>query len=259
MADINSQPPALRPARSVRKALQTAAQPAAAAAAKPAGKPSGEPGAGENTPQTKQPDTTQPGTAQADRSADQPGTMFEETAAQLEMVTVAELLFFAYREFTADADAILLEFGFGRAHHRVLHFVTRSPGLRIADLLQILKITKQSLARVLRQLLDEDIISQRAGSHDRRERLLYATEKGAALTAKLAALQSQRIETALQGAGPDANNTVKRFLFDMIKRADQQVLQSLLNRSGETNIGGNDNNLAGSDAPGQTEEQWEEG
>ena len=97
-----------------------------------------------------------------------------------QLITFVELLFFAYRDFTREADAVLAEFGLGRAHHRVLHFVNRHPGLRVADLLEILKITKQSLARVLKQLVDEGWIVQKAGERDRRQRLLYATEKGAA-------------------------------------------------------------------------------
>src|SRR5215813_11567791 len=79
------------------------------------------------------------------------------------LLTFVELLFFAYRDFTREADAVLAEFGLGRAHHRVLHFVNRHPGLRVADLLEILKITKQSLARVLKQLVDEHWIAQQAG------------------------------------------------------------------------------------------------
>jgi hypothetical protein len=80
------------------------------------------------------------------------------THSDVELLAFAELLFFAYRDFTRDADAILKDFGFGRAHHRVLHFVNRHPGLRVADLLDVLKITKQSLGRVLKQLIDKGYI-----------------------------------------------------------------------------------------------------
>ncbi|MGB6346519.1 MAG: MarR family transcriptional regulator, partial [Methyloceanibacter sp.] len=104
-----------------------------------------------------------------------------------ELLAFAELLFFAYRDFTRDPDAILQDFGFGRAHHRVLHFVNRHSGLRVADLLDVLKITKQSLGRVLKQLIDKGYIVQRAGSVDRRERQLYPTEAGHALAERLAA------------------------------------------------------------------------
>src|SRR5262245_61055931 len=100
-----------------------------------------------------------------------------------QLLTFVELLFFAYRDFTGEADAVLAEFGLGRAHHRVLHFVNRHPGLRVADLLEILKITKQSLARVLKQLVDEGWIVQKAGEQDRRQRRLHATERGHALAA----------------------------------------------------------------------------
>ena len=106
---------------------------------------------------------------------------------------IIELLFFAYRDFVGDADHELEAFGFGRAHHRVMHFVYRYPGLKVADLLDVLRITKQSLGRVLKQLLDEGYIVQKTGNNDRRQRLLYATAKGEALVAKLAGLQTDRI------------------------------------------------------------------
>src|ERR1044071_8708868 len=106
---------------------------------------------------------------------------------------VIELLFFAYRDFTSDADDVLSKFGFGRAHHRVLHFVNRNPGMKVAELLDILKITKQSLGRVLKQLVDQGYVVQRAGAHDRRQRLLYVTAKGEALAMKLAGLQTARL------------------------------------------------------------------
>src|SRR6266850_1515449 len=101
------------------------------------------------------------------------------------LLTFVELLFFAYRDFTREADAVLIEFGLGRAHHRVLHFVNRHPALRVADLLEILEITKQSLARVLKELVDQGWIVQKAGERDRRQRLLHATEKGADLARRL--------------------------------------------------------------------------
>ena len=104
-----------------------------------------------------------------------------EEASRVDLVACVELLFFAYRDFTSGPDAVLEEYGFGRAHHRVLHFVHRNPGLRVADLLDILKITKQSLARVLKQLIDKGFIMQRAGNDDRRERRLFVTAKGGRL------------------------------------------------------------------------------
>ncbi len=101
-----------------------------------------------------------------------------------------ELLFFAYRDFVGDADEVLAKFGFGRAHHRVLHFVNRHPGMKVADLLDILNITKQSLGRVLKQLIDQGYVVQKEGESDRRQRLLYVTPKGEALAMKLAGLQT---------------------------------------------------------------------
>src|SRR5882672_4013909 len=115
---------------------------------------------------------------------------------------IIELLFFAYRDFVGDADHELEAFGFGRAHHRVMHFVYRYPGLKVADLLDVLRITKQSLGRVLKQLLDEAYIVQKTGNNDRRQRLLFATAKGESLVAKLAGMQTKRINHALSEIGP---------------------------------------------------------
>ena len=141
---------------------------------------------------------------------------------------IIELLFFAYRDFVGDADQELEAFGFGRAHHRVIHFVTRYPGLKVADLLDVLRITKQSLGRVLKQLLDEGYIVQKTGNNDRRQRLLYATPKGEALVQKLAGLQTTRITKALAEMAPQDAETVKRFLRAMIDRDDpDKVLETI--------------------------------
>ena len=91
---------------------------------------------------------------------------------------VIELLFFAYRDFIGDPDDVLAKFGFGRAHHRVLHFVNRNPGMKVAELLDILKITKQSLGRVLKQLIDQGYVLQKEGENDRRQRLLLRHAEG---------------------------------------------------------------------------------
>jgi DNA-binding MarR family transcriptional regulator len=144
------------------------------------------------------------------------------------LVRLVELLFFAYRDFTGEADAILAEIGFGRAHHRVLHFVNRNPGLRVADLLGILKITKQSLARVLKQLVDQGYVVQSTGEHDRRERRLALTEKGASLARRLLALQAQRVAAALAVAGPESDPRVQQFLFAMISGQDRNGVAALL-------------------------------
>jgi DNA-binding MarR family transcriptional regulator len=142
---------------------------------------------------------------------------------------IIELLFFAYRDFVGDADNELEAFGFGRAHHRVLHFVHRYPGLKVADLLDVLRITKQSLGRVLKQLLDEGYIVQRTGNNDRRQRLLFATAKGEALVAKLAGLQTDRITRAQRDISPAGMEAVRQFLRAMIDRDDpDKVLQAIL-------------------------------
>ena len=128
---------------------------------------------------------------------------------------IIELLFFAYRDFVGDPDDVLQKLGFGRAHHRVLHFVNRNPGMKVADLLDILKITKQSLGRVLKQLVDEGHVVQKEGANDRRQRLLYVTPKGEALAMKLAGLQTTRIARALAELGPGAHEAARRFLIAM--------------------------------------------
>lgn len=150
------------------------------------------------------------------------------TADRDKLIACAELLFFAYRDFINDPDKVLEQYGFGRAHHRVLHFVNRNPGLRVADLLHILQITKQSLARVLKQLIDEGFVTQKSGKSDRRERLLFATGKGARLAEKLASLQIRRIEEALDKAGPGADDATRRFLFAMIGEKDRERVNALI-------------------------------
>src|SRR6187397_647025 len=127
-----------------------------------------------------------------------------------------ELLFFAYRDFIGDPDDVLAKFGFGRAHHRVLHFVNRNPGMKVAELLDILRITKQSLGRVLKQLVDQGYVVQREGAQDRRQRLLYVTAKGEQLALKLAMLQTERLSRALAELGPGAHEAARRFLAAVI-------------------------------------------
>ena len=141
---------------------------------------------------------------------------------------IIELLFFAYRDFVGDADHELEAFGFGRAHHRVMHFVHRYPGLKVADLLDVLRITKQSLGRVLKQLLDEGYIVQKTGNNDRRQRLLYATPKGEALVAKLAGLQTDRITRAFGQVDSAGIEAISQFLRAMIDRDDpDKVLEAI--------------------------------
>jgi DNA-binding MarR family transcriptional regulator len=144
---------------------------------------------------------------------------------------IIELLFFAYRDFVGDPDEVLLKLGFGRAHHRVLHFVNRNPGIKVADLLEILNITKQSLGRVLKQLVDQGYVLQREGEQDRRQRLLYVTPKGETLALKLAALQTQRINRAFGELGPNAHEAARRFLTSMIDAENRDGVLRLIARA----------------------------
>src|SRR3989440_9879422 len=144
---------------------------------------------------------------------------------------IIELLFFAYRDFVGDADAVLAKLSFGRAHHRVLHFVNRHPGMKVADLLEVLKITKQSLGRVLKQLVDQGYVVQKEGENDRRQRLLYVTPKGEALAMRLAKLQTERILAALPEA-PGGHEAARRFLAAMIDSKHRQAVLDLIPRAG---------------------------
>jgi DNA-binding MarR family transcriptional regulator len=144
---------------------------------------------------------------------------------------VIELLFFAYRDFVSDPDDVLAKFGFGRAHHRVLHFVNRHPGMKVADLLDVLRITKQSLSRVLKQLVEEGYVIQKEGENDRRQRLLYVTSKGETLAMKLAGLQTERIARALAELGPGAHEQARRFLIAMIDADGRDDVQKLIVRA----------------------------
>jgi DNA-binding MarR family transcriptional regulator len=139
-----------------------------------------------------------------------------------------ELFFFAYRDFIGDPDRILGDYGFGRAHHRVLHFVDRQAGLTIAELLDILRITKQSLNRVLKELIEKGFVEQRPGTSDRRQRLLFTTRAGHELAERLAKLQTRRIMRALADQDDDVKEAVTRFLLAMIDPADRAHVERLV-------------------------------
>ncbi len=147
-----------------------------------------------------------------------------DAARAADAMAMIELLFFAYRDFTSDSDRILAEYDFGRAHHRVLHFVNRNPGLRVAALLSILKITKQSLARVLKQLLAQGFIEQRPGAEDRRERLLYATSAGQVLAKRLVQPQIARITAAVAAVEGSGAAAVEAFLAAMVDPVDRGAM-----------------------------------
>jgi len=127
-----------------------------------------------------------------------------------------ELLYFAYRDFTAEADAMLARYGFGRAHHRVIYFVGRHPRMSVSDLLGILRITKQSLSRVLGQLMQQGFIIQKPGKSDRRQRLLELTEKGTELERQLSETQRQRIAKAYREAGAQAVEGFRKVMTGII-------------------------------------------
>lgn len=135
-----------------------------------------------------------------------------------------ELLFYAYRDFTRDADTVLARQGFGRAHHRVIHFVGRYPGIIVADLLGILQITKQSLSRVLKQLVIQGFVRQEKGRADGRQRLLYLTEKGVELEREVSALQRARVARAYRRAGGDAVAGFREVLLDLIDEEDRETI-----------------------------------
>lgn len=123
-----------------------------------------------------------------------------------------EAMFFAYRGFTADPDRILSEMEYGRAHHRALHFINRSPGTTVNNLLDILGVTKQSLNRVLRTLISDELVESRVGKVDRRERHLHLTDKGMALERGLSEAQRTRMRAAYRDAGPEAVQGFRRVL-----------------------------------------------
>ncbi len=132
-----------------------------------------------------------------------------------------ELLFYAYRDFTAEPDAILAKWGFGRAHHRVIYFVGRNPNITVTELLVILKITKQSLSRVLRTLIEDDFINQRADTSDRRRKLLTLTEKGRELERELTTTQMARFARAYRETGAEAVEGFRRVLSGIINSEDR--------------------------------------
>jgi DNA-binding MarR family transcriptional regulator len=151
--------------------------------------------------------------AQDDGSLDDPSEMVLREGA--------ELMFFGYRSFTQDPDKILAERDYGRAHHRALHFIGRQPGLSVAELLDILGVTKQSLARVLKPLVDAGLVEQRIGENDRRQRLLFLTEDGFEFEERLSAPQRARLTRAFREAGPEAVEGF-RAVLELMMDAEQR-------------------------------------
>lgn len=152
---------------------------------------------------------------------------FEESALRHGV----ELLFYAYRDFTSDPDAILTKYGFGRAHHRVVHFVGRYPNITVAELLAILRITKQSLARVLGQLVRQGFIRQRMGERDRRQRLLSLSDKGLALDRQLSAPQHARFARAFAESGSAAVAGWHDVMIRLIDPDKREAVEALLRKT----------------------------
>ena len=158
--------------------------------------------------------------------------LIPEAGEKEPLYELIELLFFAYRDFVGDPDRLLETFKFGRAHHRVIHFVDRNPGLTIAELLEILKITKQSLNRVLKELITQGFIESRLGIEDRRQRHLHLTETGQRLARDLASLQTRRIARAISECGPSDALAARRFLSAMIEPELRPSVQKMIASKG---------------------------
>ncbi len=138
-----------------------------------------------------------------------------------------EAMFFAYRGFTADPDRILEDSVYGRAHHRAIHFIGRSPGTTVNNLLDILGVTKQSLNRVLRTLIENDLVESRVGKRDKRERHLYLTEVGLNLESKLSEVQRRRMQAAYRAAGPEAVQGFRKVLEQIMDPQMRKLLNSM--------------------------------
>ncbi len=159
------------------------------------------------------------------------GPVHTGAAGSDRLVEAIELLFFAYRDFISDPDELLAEYDFGRAHHRVVHFVGRNPGITVAELLNILRITKQSLARVLKQLIERGFVEQETGRQDRRQRLLYLTQAGRDLLERLEAPQRARVARALEKAGPEADAAWRAALLALVNEEDCSEVERLISAS----------------------------
>jgi len=151
--------------------------------------------------------------------------------ADRQALRAVELMFFAYRDFTSDPDELLREHGFGRAHHRVLHFVGRDPGMTVTTLLGVLKITKQSLNRVLQQLVSEGFVRQKAGTTDRRQRCLSLTPKGERLWNGLRTPQLARFRRAFSAAGADAVLGFEAVLVELLNEAEREDVLTSVHRT----------------------------
>jgi DNA-binding MarR family transcriptional regulator len=155
----------------------------------------------------------------------------ESVLSEQDTVALIELMFFAYRDFVSDPDEILGQYGFGRAHHRVLHFVGRDPGMTVQQLLDILRITKQSLGRVLKELIDKGYVYQKEGESDRRQRLLHLTEAGEELRQRLMRPQMNRIRRAVQSPEGNAAPVFRKALWQMVSPANREAVRDWIERA----------------------------
>lgn len=138
-----------------------------------------------------------------------------------------EAMFFAYRGFTSDPDRLLSQYGYGRAHHRAIHFIHRSPGTTVNNLLTILGVTKQSLNRVLRSLIEDGMVESRVGTRDKRERNLFLTEAGSGLERQLSEAQRGRMRAAFRSAGPEAVSGFRQVLEEMMDPEQRRQFRAL--------------------------------
>ncbi len=158
---------------------------------------------------------------------------FDDKLGDDETVALIEFLFFAYRDFVSDPDALLEQLGFGRAHHRVVHFVGRDPGMTVAQLLDILRITKQSLGRVLKDLIDKGYVYQKEGATDRRQRLLHLTEAGEELRQRLMAPQMTRIRRAVAEASGKGGTAMRDILYHLISPENREAVRAWIDGAGK--------------------------
>ena len=158
------------------------------------------------------------------------------TSNDQKIVELIELLFFAYRDFVSDPDEILRGCGFGRAHHRIVHFVGRNPGIRVAELLDILRITKQSLGRVLKDLVESGHVVQKEGDSDRRHRLLYLTAKGEDLRQRLLRPQIERFASALNASGGDASDVYRDVLLNLVNEQDRAEVEDRISQARQPSV-----------------------
>ena len=152
----------------------------------------------------------------------------EPKSGQQDLREAMELLYFAYRAFTGEGDQLLFTDGFGRAHHRVLYFVGRAPGMTVGTLLQTLQISKQALAPVLRQLIDKGLVQQRRGESDKRERCLSLSPQGQELEQAIAQRQMAYLQQSFAAAGPEAVAGFRKVILGLVEPEERVRFDQIL-------------------------------